>query len=86
MAADGVATTTLTVTVEDANGNLHCRRGGELSAQRRRQYVWAPVDRHYQCRRACSRATLASTVAQAETITATEGGVHETTLGGLHGR
>ncbi len=49
VAADGVATTTVTVTVEDAHGNLVPKCGGDAGEQRRRRrYVW--VDhRLYQC-------------------------------------
>ncbi len=78
MTADGVATTTVTVTVEDANGNLIPNAAVTLSG--------SGTGEHFGATSGTTNAqgvfttTLSSTSAQAtETITATEGGVHETT-------
>ena len=77
MTADGVSTTTLTVTVEDAQGNRDSERGGDAVGQRLRQQLRHHL-RNHQCQGVFTT-TLASTVAQTETITATEGSVHEST-------
>ncbi len=75
--ADGAATTTLTVTVEDAKGNLLANTAVTLSA--------SGADNSFGSISGVTNAegvfttTLASTLAQTETITASEGGVQETT-------
>ena len=76
--ADGVATTTVTVTVEDANGNLIPNAAVTLSS--------TGTGDHFAATTGTTNAqgvfttTLSSTSAQAsDTITATEGGAQETT-------
>src|ERR1035437_947480 len=75
--ADGVATTTLTVTVENAQGNIIPGAVVSLSG--------SGAGNNFGTISGTTNAsgvfttTLASTLAQTETITATEGSVHETT-------
>jgi hypothetical protein len=76
--ADGVSTTTLTVTVEDdANGNPVAGAAVALSASGS-DNAFGSVDGTTNASGKFTT-TLASTLAQSETVTATEGGVAETT-------
>ena len=75
--ADGVSTTTLTVTVEDAQGNLVPNAAVTLSGSGTAN-SFGTISGTTNANGVFTT-TLASTVAQTETITATEGSVHETT-------
>ncbi len=82
-----MATTTLTVTVEDANGNLHCRAGGDAVGERRpptpsaadlpARPMPAGVFTHHADLDAWRRPRPSRRA---------KSGVHETTVRGLHGR
>jgi hypothetical protein len=77
VAADGTSTTTLTVTVHDAHGNAVAGTAVTLSASGSSNTFGAisgTTDAH-----GVFTTTLASTLVQNETITATEGSVHEQT-------
>jgi hypothetical protein len=77
VAADGTSTTTLTVTVHDANGNAVAGTAVTLSASGSSNTFGAisgTTDAH-----GVFTTTLASTLVQNETITATEGSVQEQT-------
>ena len=75
--ANGTATTALTVTVEDANGNAVAGTTVTLSATGTGN-TFTPVTGITNASGVFT-ATLASTVAQTETITATEGAAQEST-------
>ena len=76
--ADGVATTTVTVTVEDANGNLIPNAAVTLSGSGSGDHFGATTGTTNA--QGVFTTTLSSTSAQAtDTITATEGSVQETT-------
>ena len=82
--ADGVSTTTLTVTVEDAQGNLVPNAAVTLSGSGTAN-SFGTVSGTTNANGVFTT-TLASTLAQTETITATEGGVQETTLVTFHNK
>ena len=75
--ADGVSTTTLTVTVEDAHGNLVPNAAVTLAGSGTNNSFGAISGTTNA--NGVFTTTLASTLAQTETITATEGSVQETT-------
>src|SRR6185437_5819735 len=76
--ADGVATTTVTVTVEDANGNLIPNAAVTLSSTGSGDHFGATTGTTNA--QGVFTTTLSSTSAQAsDIITATEGGAQETT-------
>ena len=75
--ADGVQTTTLMVTVEDAFGNPVAGQNVTLSASGSGN-TFTPISGTSDAN-GMFTATLASTLAQTETVTASEGGVRETT-------
>ena len=75
--ANGSALTTLTVTVKDANGNLVSGASVTLSGNGSGN-TFGPASGTTN-QNGVFITTLASSVVQTETITATEGGVHETT-------
>jgi autotransporter passenger strand-loop-strand repeat protein len=75
--ANGISDTTLTVTVEDADGNAVANTAVTLSASGSGN-TFTPITGTTNANGVFT-ATLASTVAQTETITATEGSVQETT-------
>ena len=75
--ADGVSTTTLTVTVEDAHGNLVPNAAVTLSGSGTAN-SFGTISGTTNANGVFTT-TLASTLAQTETITATEGSVHEST-------
>ena len=79
--ADGVSTTTLTVTVEDAHGNAIAGTAVTLSGSG--SATASAPSPEPPMRNGVFTTTLASTVAQTETITATEGSVHEIGFGDL---
>ncbi len=81
VAADGVATTTVTVTVEDAHGNLVPNAAVTLASSGGAADTFGVDHRLYRCAAACSATTLSSTTAQLDdTITASEGGFTEHTV------
>ena len=75
--ADGVQATTLTVTVEDAHGNPVANTAVTLSASGS-DNAFGTISGTTNAKGVFTT-TLASTLAQTETITATEGSVQETT-------
>jgi hypothetical protein len=75
--ANGVATTTLTVTVEDANGNAVAGTAVTLSASGSGN-IFGAISGTTDANGVFTT-TLASTLAQSETITASEGSVQEQT-------
>jgi hypothetical protein len=77
LTADGVSTTTLTVTVEDADGNAVANTAVTLSASGANNTFGAMSGTTNAS--GVFTTTLASTLAQTETITASENGVQETT-------
>ncbi len=79
VAADGVATTTVTVTVEDAHGNLVPNAAVTLASSGGAADTFGSTTGFTNALGVFST-TLSSTTAQpTDTITASEGGVHETT-------
>src|SRR5262249_4861445 len=76
--ADGTSTTTLTVTVEDAQGNIVPNAAVKLTASGSAN-TFTPVSRTTQSTGVFT-ATLASTKAQADTITASVAGVQASDL------
>jgi hypothetical protein len=77
VAADGTSTTTLTVTVKDATGNALANTAVTLSGSGSNNTFGAVSGTTNAS--GVFTTTLASTLAQSETITATEGSVQETT-------
>jgi protocatechuate 3,4-dioxygenase beta subunit len=77
LTANGVATTTLTVTVEDAVGNPVANTAVTLSASGS-DNAFSPISGTTNAKGVFT-AALTSTLAQTETITATEGSAQETT-------